>query len=246
MTILRPRSLYDVLNVSVEAEPVVIEAAYKALMKKYHPDQKDEARISRDAAQINEAYATLKDPTRRAEYDHRLWTRDEVLRAAAVDSAPARPSRLFGWTGWALAALLGCATLGFALGRDAMPLQSPALAQADARVPEAAVPQDKPGTVQAVFGDDAMNPAADQEPDVAEALPAAATAAAALAPQAAPAVVTQTAKPAPRAQARPVRTARVAPTRWSRPAARPAPQRRTGRPAEVKDKAFLEREGYIY
>jgi DnaJ-class molecular chaperone len=33
------RTLYDVLNVSAEAEPVVIEAAYRALMKKYHPDQ---------------------------------------------------------------------------------------------------------------------------------------------------------------------------------------------------------------
>ena len=69
MTILRPRSLYDVLNVSMEAEPVVIEAAYKALMKKYHPDQKDGSVISRDAGEINESYATMKEPCRCAKYE---------------------------------------------------------------------------------------------------------------------------------------------------------------------------------
>ena len=244
MTILRPRSLYDVLNVSVEAEPVVIEAAYKALMKKYHPDQKDGGPVPRDAGEINEAYATLKDPSRRAEYDHRLWTRDEVLRAAAVDAAPARPSRLFGWTGWGLAALLGCATFGFALGRDALPVPSQALAQTEAPAFEATVPDDKPATVQAVFGDDAMNPAADEAPETADVLPAAA--AASLAPKVAPAAAAPLAKPAPRAQPRPVRTARAAATRWNRAARKPAPQRRAGHPAEVKDKAFLEREGYIY
>ena len=68
------RSLYDVLNVAPEAEPVVVEAAYKALIKKYHPDQAVEAPVSKDATQINEAFAVLKDPVKRADYDHRLWT----------------------------------------------------------------------------------------------------------------------------------------------------------------------------
>jgi hypothetical protein len=243
MTILRPRSLYDVLNVSVEAEPVVIEAAYKALMKRYHPDQKDGAAISRDAAEINEAYATLKDPGRRAEYDHRLWTRDEVLRAAAADLVPPRPSRLFGWTGWAMAALLGCAAIGLTMSNDS----SPAAHVAAAQVAGTGAPEDKPAAVAAVFDEEAIPAATTEAPDVADALPAAAAATAVgAAIIAAPAVPTAESKPAPRVRAKPVRTPRAAATRWTRAVRRPAAPRKSGRPAAVKDKAFLEREGYIY
>ncbi len=32
------RTPYQILNLSPDAEPVVIEAAYRALIKKYHPD----------------------------------------------------------------------------------------------------------------------------------------------------------------------------------------------------------------
>jgi curved DNA-binding protein CbpA len=63
---------YDVLQVSRDAEPEVIARAYKALAMKYHPDRRPEgekqeatARLSR----INDAYAVLGDPSRRAAYD---------------------------------------------------------------------------------------------------------------------------------------------------------------------------------
>ena len=51
-----PRSLYDILNVSHDAEGVVIEAAYRALMKKYHPDQGGSTYL---ASKINEAKDVL-------------------------------------------------------------------------------------------------------------------------------------------------------------------------------------------
>jgi hypothetical protein len=55
------KSLYAVLNVAPDADPAVIEAAYKALMKKYHPDRLGGtgAGDERRAAEINEAFQIL-------------------------------------------------------------------------------------------------------------------------------------------------------------------------------------------
>ncbi|HEX2764810.1 MAG TPA: DnaJ domain-containing protein [Allosphingosinicella sp.] len=121
-----PRNLYDVLNVSSEAEPVVIEAAYKALMKRYHPDQAEGSSPSKDAAAINEAFATLKDPARRGEYDRRLWKRQQQARLAELQALEPRSggSRLFGWGGWLVAIALGVAFYSLASGRIAPPVTS--------------------------------------------------------------------------------------------------------------------------
>jgi hypothetical protein len=64
-------NFYETLGVSRNSEPEVIEAAYRALMKKYHPDrwQGDEAAAEPRAKLINEAFATLRDPDRRRAYD---------------------------------------------------------------------------------------------------------------------------------------------------------------------------------
>ncbi|HET6534562.1 MAG TPA: J domain-containing protein, partial [Sphingomicrobium sp.] len=57
---------YDILNVSRSSEEVVIRAAYRALIAKYHPDRfrGDAAEADRMAKLINEAYAVLSDPHR--------------------------------------------------------------------------------------------------------------------------------------------------------------------------------------
>lgn len=88
------KSLYAILNVAPDADPAVIEAAYKALMKKYHPDvQANEPEGDRRrAAEINEAFQILKDPAKRAEYDTNERARvDAVRRNAAVLAENARP-----------------------------------------------------------------------------------------------------------------------------------------------------------
>jgi curved DNA-binding protein CbpA len=116
------RTHYDILNVSKEAEPVVVEAAYKALIKKYHPDQAAGAPASRDAAAINEAFAILKDPAKRADYDHRQWTRQQAQRLAGLQAtAPPRPSRFASAGGWIVAALLACALAAVAFGKSLDP-----------------------------------------------------------------------------------------------------------------------------
>jgi curved DNA-binding protein CbpA len=77
MLMQRTPNPYHVLNVSSDAEPEVIEAAYKVLMKKYHPDRM--AGSEGRAAELNAAFNILRDPQRRARHDadekaHRLGT----------------------------------------------------------------------------------------------------------------------------------------------------------------------------
>jgi hypothetical protein len=123
------RSLYAVLQVAPEADPAVIEAAYKALMKKYHPDVRtDEPTRSRQlAAEINEAFHILKDPGKRAEYDKSERARREAIRrssAALVDASrpfpqtnPARRRRSK-WPALLVIALAGLAVFLIWRGSD--------------------------------------------------------------------------------------------------------------------------------
>lgn len=65
-------SLYDALEVSPRASPETIEAAYKSLAVRFHPDKHEGKH--REAAEshmktINMAYQILKDPAKRAQYD---------------------------------------------------------------------------------------------------------------------------------------------------------------------------------
>jgi hypothetical protein len=47
----------------------VIEAAYRRLVRKYHPDVNSEPTAVARTVQLNEAYEVLRDPGRRGEYD---------------------------------------------------------------------------------------------------------------------------------------------------------------------------------
>lgn len=64
---------YDTLKVSKEAPPEVIRAAFKSLSQKYHPDRNSHPDAIRIMQSINDAYATLSNPIKRAEYDKWLF-----------------------------------------------------------------------------------------------------------------------------------------------------------------------------
>jgi curved DNA-binding protein CbpA len=65
---------YKVLQVDSEAEDEVIQAAYRRLARKYHPDVAGPDGASRMTS-INAAWELLRDPRRRAAYDReRLGT----------------------------------------------------------------------------------------------------------------------------------------------------------------------------
>ncbi len=62
---------YEILQVHPTAEPEVIDAAFRRLARKYHPDVSKEAEAARRMREINAAYEILSDRTARAEYDGR-------------------------------------------------------------------------------------------------------------------------------------------------------------------------------
>jgi len=65
---------YDTLKVSRDAPPEVIQAAYRSLARKYHPDHHRGTTSENEAAMkaINAAYEVLSAPDRRAAYDRHL------------------------------------------------------------------------------------------------------------------------------------------------------------------------------
>lgn len=60
---------YEILQVSRNADQTVIEAAYKSLAKKYHPDSSSGHSSLEQMKRLNWAYETLKNPAERAQYD---------------------------------------------------------------------------------------------------------------------------------------------------------------------------------
>lgn len=75
---------YDTLQVHRKASPEVIQAAYKSLCKKYHPDKGklEPAQSEEMMKAVNEAYDVLSNPVRRMEYDGWLdaVAREQVYR----------------------------------------------------------------------------------------------------------------------------------------------------------------------
>jgi preprotein translocase subunit Sec63 len=65
------KSYYEILGVSPNSETEVIAAAYKAMMRKYHPDTNGSASASDRSKEINEAYEVLKCQIHRKEYDEK-------------------------------------------------------------------------------------------------------------------------------------------------------------------------------
>lgn len=73
------KNYYEILEVDKNASDEIIKVAYKALVKKYHPDLKEgNAKINAEnkIKQINEAYDILSNPEKKYEYDQNLINKD--------------------------------------------------------------------------------------------------------------------------------------------------------------------------
>jgi hypothetical protein len=79
------RNWYQVLQVDPQAEPEILEAAYRRLAKKYHPDVATLPGADAHMKEINAAYEVLRDPRRRAAYDRQLA---EQVAAAEPEDDP--------------------------------------------------------------------------------------------------------------------------------------------------------------
>jgi curved DNA-binding protein CbpA len=94
-----PPDPYKVLQVDSEAEDEVIQAAYRRLAQKYHPDVASGPEAAARMAGINAAWEILRDPAKRAAHDlsRRLAARDAQRAAAAAagpaSATPAQPHR---------------------------------------------------------------------------------------------------------------------------------------------------------
>jgi len=63
-----PVDHYDVLQISVTAEPETVHRVYRILAQRFHPDNRDTGSAERFRA-LSEAYDVLGNPERRAQYD---------------------------------------------------------------------------------------------------------------------------------------------------------------------------------
>ena len=79
---------YKILQVHHSAESEVIEAAYKRLARKYHPDVNASSHATEMMQRLNDAYSVLNNPHMRAAYDDRCRERAGVV---PEDKAPAPP-----------------------------------------------------------------------------------------------------------------------------------------------------------
>lgn len=84
---------YKVLQVDPEADPEVIQAAYRRLALKWHPDVAPGAEAATRMAAINRAWAVIGDPARRAAFD-----RERVAAGRPADPSPQHsPSPASSW-----------------------------------------------------------------------------------------------------------------------------------------------------
>jgi hypothetical protein len=76
---------YKTLQVDPEADPEIIQAAYRRLARKFHPDVTPGAEAAARMTAINAAWRLLRDPISRATHDR------ERRQAAAEAPPPAAP-----------------------------------------------------------------------------------------------------------------------------------------------------------
>jgi curved DNA-binding protein CbpA len=102
---------YDILRVARGTDPQSLRSAYRSLAQQYHPDKRPgSASAAHVMAALNEAYAVLSDPQKRASYDRTIEVADS--RAAALQRIrETPPAREAAWPWWLL-----FATITFAFG----------------------------------------------------------------------------------------------------------------------------------
>lgn len=90
------RSFYDVLFISPRADRELILVVYRHLAKRYHPDHDPSPEARLRMAELNEAWATLGDSVKRAQYDVSVGLRLGQPASAAPLWGDGRPTRAGG------------------------------------------------------------------------------------------------------------------------------------------------------
>ena len=83
---------YELLQVSPTADLEIITAAYRALIRRHHPDRNPSPTADATTKPLNEAWEILSDPAKRAKYDREL-TAGSSSRPAPPPRPPNRPTQ---------------------------------------------------------------------------------------------------------------------------------------------------------
>lgn len=103
------KDYYRILQLDPSAEPEVIEAAYKKLASRYHPDVNPSVDAGNRMRDINEAHDVLSDPVRRRDYD--LRSRFSQSGAGGVNGAALPPTPLWLKRLWFVLGIVGLIAL---------------------------------------------------------------------------------------------------------------------------------------
>ncbi len=66
------KTAYQVLQLDTSAEPEIVQAAFKRLALKYHPDRSNDPSAAERMRELIAAHDLLTDPVRKAQYDRSL------------------------------------------------------------------------------------------------------------------------------------------------------------------------------
>lgn len=84
----QPRNHYQNLKVARNASVKEIEAAYRALVWKYHPDRSADPGAARVIRIVNAAYEVLSDPVKRKRHD--AWIESNKIEWQTYETRPHR------------------------------------------------------------------------------------------------------------------------------------------------------------
>lgn len=85
------KDYYKILQIHPEASLEVMNNAYRALVRQYHPDLYHSHRrgpMNEKMQEINEAYSVLSNPATRADYDRRYRGNEQPANGAAASVSP--------------------------------------------------------------------------------------------------------------------------------------------------------------
>ena len=89
---MREETYYELLQVSPSADLEIITGAYRALIRRHHPDRNPSPSAEATTKRLNEAWEVLSDPERRAEYDQ-TFAAGSTSRPASPPRQPNRPTQ---------------------------------------------------------------------------------------------------------------------------------------------------------
>ena len=107
---------YSVLGIAPSGDQAEIRAAYRALMRKFHPDADPGSEAAERAREINAAYNVLGSPEKRAAYDETLSESRTIRFDPVTASAVPAPVRTrVAAAGAMLIAVLAAGMIGYAI-----------------------------------------------------------------------------------------------------------------------------------